>query len=515
MTELSEKKPFQYRHLFFHFGAFPGSREGGPPLVCLNGGIMVDTGSEAPDYIFTCQDRYLPYAALGGMRCLFFVRDEAHRRLYQCRIACLREHLRVIKSFTTPQLDIDLLEPLYMPCDLSGQAPADAEIAVFREQIKSQQVINDHVRGDIYLNQLSPTIATLVEQYYDLAKENGGRGRVLPREYHSQARAVLKWHDKASYVDLLHNCTNRDLLPPHVPTVMISSRDLSTITWTRLLELMRSKASLNGTTEFFVKSGMDAAGEVSTILNRENFFGKINKLAGELANKVDRMGRTQQEVWLLVQPRIECCRNESSFPSSVGVTYQIHHPGKIERLVVAGHVYEDAEFKMFIGSYLADDLTNRVMKQVGEKKIISLLQLFADKGYRGPINLDAVQNNDGDYIFIYDCNPRFGGTLPCFILQQALKQAGLRAETLLNIGYRGRFVYPDLRAKLVELQDQGLLYSRNHQQGVYLVPSLVRPDSFDPILINMGIKAMRQLIRSGLLSSLSDPDQSDLKGVYW
>lgn len=164
---------------------------------------------------------------------------------------------------------------------------------------------------------------------------------------------------------------------------------------------------------------------------------------------------------------------------------------------------------------MADDLTNRVLKQVGENKIIFLLQLFADKGYRGPINLDAVRNSDGDYIFIYDCNPRFGGTFPVFILQQALRQAGLRAETLLNIGYRGRFVYPDLTAKLVELQDQGLLYSRNRQQGVYLVPSLVRPDSFDPILINMGIEAMRQLIRSGLISSLSDPDQSDLKRVYW
>jgi len=504
----------QYSRLFFHFGAFPSSREEGPPLVCLNGGIMVDTGSEARDYIFTCQDRYPPYAALGGMRCLLFVRNEAHRRRYQRRIAGLRKHLMVIQSFTGPLLDIDLLEPLYMPCDLNGQAPLDAEIAAFREQIKNQQVINDHVRGGIYLNQLSPTIARLVEQFYDLVKESGGRGRVRLSEYRSQARTVLKWHDKASYVDLLRNCANSALLPPHVPTVMISSGELSGITWNRLLELVERQTGLQDATEFFVKSGMDAAGEVSTFLSRENFAEKINKLASELANKVDEMGRIQQDVRLLVQPRIERCRNDSS-PAGVGVTYQIRHAGNIERLVVAGHVYEDAEYKTFIGSYLADDLTNRVLKQVGEDKIIFLLQLFADKGYRGPINLDAVRNSDGDHIFIYDCNPRFGGTLPVFILQQALRQTGLRAETLLNIGYRGRFVYPDLTAKLVELQDQGLLYSRNRQQGVYLVPSLVRPDSFDPILINMGIEAMRQLIRSGLISSLSDPDQSDLKGVYW
>jgi len=514
-SKLTVKSPFPYRHLFFHFGACAGSRQKGPPLVCLNGGIMVDTGSEAPDYIFTCQDRYPPYAALGGMRCLLFVRNEAHRRQYQARLACLRKHLKLIQSFTGPLLDIELPEPLYMPCNLTGQAPLKTGIAAFQEQIEDRQVSNEHVRGGIYLNQLSPTIARLVEQFYDLLKENGVSSRVRLSEYRCQARTVLKWHDKASYVELLRNHTDSGLLPAHVPTAMSSSRELPSMTWTRLLELVRRQTGLEGATEFFIKSGMDADGEVNMILNRENFAGKINELADELANKVEKMGRSQQEVWLLVQPRIERCRSENAFPASVGLTYQIHDAGNIERLVVAGHIYEDAEHKTFIGGYLADDLTRHVLNRVGEKKIIALLQLFADQGYCGPINLDAVRNSEGDYIFIYDCNPRLGGAFPGLILQHALRSAGLRAETLLNIGYHGRFVYPDLRAKLAELQGLGLLYSRNRQQGVYLVPSLVRPESFDPVLINMGIDEMRQLVRNGLISSLSDPGQCDLQGVYW
>ena len=43
----------------------------------------------------------------------------------------------------------------------------------------------------------------------------------------------------------------------------------------------------------------------------------------------------------------------------------------------------------------------------------------------------------------------------------------------------------------------------------------VRPDSFDPILSNMGTDEMRQIIGSDLISSLSDLGQCDLKGVFW
>jgi hypothetical protein len=126
-----------------------------------------------------------------------------------------------------------------------------------------------------------------------------------------------------------------------------------------------------------------------------------------------------------------------------------------------------------------------------------------------------VRNSQGRYIFIYDCNPRLGGSFPGLILRHALRRAGLRVEILLNIGYRGRFIYPDLKAKLMELRNLDLLYTQTQQRGVYLVPSLVRPNSFDPVLINMELEEIWEIISSDLLSSLSDPDQLDLKGVYW
>lgn len=516
---MTVKSSFKYQHLFFHFGAFADSGEEGAPLVCLNGGIMADTGSEATDYIFTCQDRYPPYAAFAGMRCLLFVRDEAHRQQYQARLAGLREHLRLIQSVTGPLLDIDLPEPLYMPCSpaqaLRVQASSNTEAAVFQRQLRDPLVINGHVLGGLYLNQLSPTIAKLVGQFYDLLKASGINSSVRIPGYEKQAITALKWHDKVSYVNLMHNYAASGQLPLHVPTALLSSRQLQGITWPRLLEIVRQQTGLEDATEFFIKSAMDAAGEVIAIVDKENLADKIGELTNELVIKVDKMGRTHHEVMLLVQPRIKRSIDKDMLPASVGLTYQIYDACNIERVVVAGHVYDDAEHKTFIGSYLSDELTRNVLNQVSEEKIIVLVRLFAGQGYRGPINLDAVRNSQGQYIFIYDCNPRLGGSFPGLILRHALRQAGLRAETLLNIGYRGRFIYPNLKAKLMELLDLGLLYTQTRQRGVYLVPSLVRANSFDPVLINMGLEQMREIISSDLLGCLSEPDQLDLKGVYW
>jgi len=142
------------------------------------------------------------------------------------------------------------------------------------------------------------------------------------------------------------------------------------------------------------------------------------------------------------------------------------------------------------------------------------LRLFAEQGYRGPINLDAVRNRHGEYVFIYDCNPRLGGSFPGLVLKNAFERAGMRAHTLLNLGYRGRIIYPDLEAKLAELQSLDLLYTRTHQRGVYIIPSVVRPDSFDLILINMKTDEVQEFIRSGRIDSLSDEEHRDLRGVY-
>jgi len=511
MTSLNQ---FACGHLFFHFSATNDSSDDGLPLVCLNGGIMADTGSEANTYIFTCQDRYPVYAAMGGIRCLLFIRDAEHILRYRTRIAEVTKHLKNIHSFTGLMPDFELPEPLYMPCDIDAPESPLRSNQKFLQQIRDPKIMNSHVRGGIYLNQVSPTISDLLEKFYCFLQGNGIESQVRLDEYHRMARCALRWHDKANYVELMSGVEEAASYPAHVPSAMFSSRLLKNMTWTKLNKLFQEQTGKSDVTEFFVKSGMDAAGEVNVILNRNNFYFKTRELLMEIETKVTRMNRIQPEVQLLVQPRIERSDIDRDLPASVGITYNIHGIEDIERLAIVGHVYEDAERKTFIGSYMSDHLTQHVLQGVGEEKIMTLLRLFARQGYRGPINLDAVRSTEEEYLFIYDCNPRLGGSFPGLILKNALEQVGLKVETFLTLGYRGRIIYPDLNAKLEELEGLGLLCTRTRHRGVCIIPSMVRSDSFDLILINMRMDEMREFIGSNLIHSLSDEKKCDLRGIY-
>ena len=511
MTSLN---PFAYGRLFFNFNAIGESSADGLPLVCLNGGIMTDTGSEDKTHIFTCQDRYPVYAAMGGMRCLLFIRDTEHMRRHRARIAEVKQHLELIRTFTGLLLDFELPEPLYMCCDINTPKSPLCPNQVFLEQIHDPKIINSCVRDGIYLNQLSPTISDLLEKFYCFLQDNGISSQVHMDKYHRMAQCALRWHDKANYVELMRGFREDDSFPAHVPSAVFSSRLLKDMTWTRLNKLFQEQTDKAGVAEFFVKSAMDADGEVNVVLGRDNFYYKARELLREIETKVTRMNRAQLEVQLLVQPRIERSDIDGDLPASVGVTYNIHGIEDIERLVIIGHVYEDAERKTFIGSYMSDHLTRHVLQRTGEEKIMTLMRLFANQGYRGPINLDAVRNTKEEYIFIYDCNPRLGGSFPGLILKDALEQAGLRVQTLLTLGYRGRIIYPDLKAKLEELKGLDLLFTKAGQRGVYIIPSLVRPDSFDLTLINMRMDEIREFISSNLIHSLSDEKKCDLRGIY-
>ena len=507
------KEQFKYGHYFFHFGVKSDSLADGPPLVCLNGGIMADTGSESLSYIYVCQDRYPVYAGLSGMRCLLFVRDDEHLQHYHNSFAEVSQHFDSINEFTKVFPDNMLHEPLYMPADINALDIPLADTEAFVDQTGKQNIINSHVRGGIYLNQISPTISKLIAQFYGYLANGDSDFHVQIDQYHHMAQEALKWHNKSQYVQLLQTYDASCPIPSHVPTAIFSSHHLNNMTWDKLVTLVQEKTGCSNADKYFVKSSMDAAGEVNVILSQKNFTSKSKELAKEIAIKVTDMNRTETEVQLLVQPCIERPDNDGDWPTSVGITYNIYDSEHIERLVIAGHVYEDVERKTFIGSYLCDDLTEHVLQKVGEDKIVNLLRLFAEQGYRGPINLDAVRNHQGEYIFIYDCNPRIGGSLPGLIIKNALEEKGMQVESLFTLGYRGRIVYLDIKSKLVELEDLGLLYTRNRQRGVYILPNMVRSDSYDLILINMKMDDIHKFISSGRINSLSEEQSCDLGGV--
>jgi hypothetical protein len=505
--------PDTFGPLFSHFGVRQAGATSGTPLVFLNGAIMVDSGNEDPTYLFECQDRYPVYAALAGMRCLFLVHDDDHALESQTAIAALAPRLETIRQYTGPLLNCSVPEPLYLRCQFDASRIRLSLCDKSRQQVVDGEVISRHLTSGVYFHQMAPLISDLASQFRDLMHQQGVQVELEEDAIRRSARLALQWHDKSRYVDLLRD-RNRTDLPDHVPTAIISSHDLKELTWPRLRDLVGQKTGFANSTSYFIKSSVDSAGEVCVSLDATNFDERIATLTQAIEAKSRHLNRSGSALQLLVQPRIETSSDCFDLPMSMGFTYHIYDVDRIEPVVFTGHLYEDPERKVFMGTYLSESLSQDALRAIGENKLLALFRLFAEQGLRGPIHLDAVRNVDGEYVFVYDCNPRLGGSLPGLILKLALRREGLRVDTLVSIGYRGRIVYPDLRAKLNELRDLDLLYTRDKQRGAYLMPSIVRPDSYDLTLLNLGTAEIRQYIESGLIHTLSDHGQNELTGIY-
>ena len=489
--------------MFFNFATTPRP----PRLACLGGGLMVDCGSEDRTYLWTCQNRYPLYAALVGLRCLLFVRDDDHVAEYQERIEAARRDVLRIRRFTGPLVDLVLPEPLFVACDVEAEEVRLRRSRKFSEQ---SEELDPQTWAALATNQMSPTVAGLLEQVEDELAPRGFRPPVDRAARRAMAELALRLQDKTRYLELVAGA-GPEPLPRHVPTATFSSRRLLEISWEELEDLVRSAGGEPGG-ELFLKSALDGAGEVSVVTDRAGFRRKRLELYSELEWKVNAMGRRERHLSFLVQPRVAAARDPD--PKGVGLTWDLRGPERFEPVSLVGHVYDGRDRQTFISSYLSDAYAQRVVSAIGEEKIRNLLRRFAALGYRGPINLDAVRGEGDVYHFVYDCNPRLGGAFPGLAVRDAFRRAGLRAETVLGVGYRGRFVYPELEEELDELDRAGLLYTCERQRGVWLLPNLVRRDSFDPILFNMDSEEMTQLVASGLLTRHARAGELDLKGLY-
>lgn len=497
--------------LFFRFSKDEKSGDG-IPLVCLNGGIMADTGNECKDYIFKNQYRYPVYAAMIGARPLLLTRNDSRADLYVKQLELIKKDMALLNAVVDPFIEPDFHPPLFLPC--TGNWPYELlPNRFFKEQLNTDTILSSHAAGGVYLNQISPTIAAILRQFYNCLDSSKDSLSVDLDEYERMAKDALFWHNKDNYINLVTPHLQKQDLPYHVPSAVVNSHLLDTLTWPALKNLFAAKTGEQNVDTFFIKSNMEAAGEVATSICRDNFSLKISVIQKEIRDKIRLMGRENVPIKIIIQPYVKRQLSDQR-PSSIGITYNIMDPSHIQRVVVIGHVYEDTDHQTFIGSFESDRHTRQVLSHIDENKIINLLRLFAQKGYRGPINLDAVLAENGRYTFIYDCNPRLGGSFPGIALKYAMQAQGHHIENLLTLGYRGRFVYPDLAAKLDQLNRLELVYTRRHPRGLCLIPSFVRPHSYDYAFINAPYEELQQILDDGILDSLSDESQRDLKGVY-
>ncbi len=500
---------------FFRFGGAGASAA--EPLGIVSGGLILDSGEADPTFVYRCQDRYLTYTGLAGMRTVFFVADDAHARRYRTLVERHAERYDLVAKWTGA-LPLDAIrEPLYVACDIASMTAGACE--TFERQARA---LRDGPPVELRFNQISPTTARLAAQLDDLLAARGVPTAFDRGACHAAGALALFFHDKAHAAALALRA-GPDSLPRHAETAFLAPGELLRIeSWDALVARY---AELSGDARppaaLYVKSSRDSGGNVAARLDAATFGERIGALRDAVAHDVlceaadspERIALVRAEIALapslrnrayddaalaahararrsrragitmLVQREIAPPRYGGGF-AGLGLSYAIEAPDRIVPVAVAAQTYKDAQHQHFLGSLLDDELA-RTLPDDFAPAMEALCARFADVGYRGPINFDARLDADGRYVLIHDCNPRLSAVFPALAVRAAMQDAGMPARRVLSLGYRGELVCADLAAFLAALDVRALLYTAERPHGVVVLPNLARDGGLDALLVDV------------------------------
>src|SRR5688500_9267618 len=91
---------------------------GGLPLGIISGGLILDSGEAERTFIFRCQDRYLAYNTLQGLRSVLFVSNDEHVRYYREALAGFQQSWEAITAASGVLPPSGLPEPVFVACDI-------------------------------------------------------------------------------------------------------------------------------------------------------------------------------------------------------------------------------------------------------------------------------------------------------------------------------------------------------------------------------------------------------------
>jgi hypothetical protein len=500
------------------------------PLAIVGGGLILDSGEAEATFVYRCQDRYLTYTSLLGLRSVFFVSDDAHACWYAAQLERVRASYSTIATFCdvlSPELPI---EPLYVECDLKTMRLTGS--SGFQRQV-STMLESGRTTIRFVLNQLSPTYAKLVVQLEGLLRAAGAKPIFDHHWCDECARLAMLFHNKAAYVRLVRE-SDRSLLPPHVETGLITASEVMGLhNWPDILRLyLERSGAIEEPDSIFIKSDQDSSGNVAARLERHDFAAALGPLKAEIARSIlgegvgtiSDLGELQSEialapslerhifssdelaelrrcqaarrhhVGLLIQRGLRSCPDGRGRFHGVGFSYLIRGIDDVVPIVVAAQIYKDPDRRQYLGSFISDEVARDTLSFGLGEQMLNLCRRFAERGYRGPINFDAVEDERGEYRLVYDCNPRLTAIFPPWAVRRALRQAHFDAETILSLGYRGEFACSELYRLLVRLDYNRLLFTRSQQSGIILVPNLAQRHGLDVFFVNVSLsKAQRML----------------------
>ncbi len=451
-----------------------------PPLCRIGGELLIDGGNEDFSYLFRSQERYLPYTSMLNKRSLFFVIDETHHISYRDRLVLFHQHLETFEAFFGFQ--INQIKPFFIPIT------EDFVISPFDS--------TSFPANWLGINQLSPMLANVMDQIsaktptnYDLESA------------HKVASLVSRFNSKAEYIRLVELNKDADI-PFHTPTLILNEDQLFSLSF---VELQQEFFDTTNTkcNEFFIKSAMDAGGEISGIITEAGFKDKLILIQEEAGRK-----NRNYKVEFLIQKRLKAS-------TCVGFSYYITDACQIDLITASGQIYEDEERKEFLGAFISDTLERDIFKKIDENQVKNLCRLFAELGYQGPINFDAIQNENGDFEFVGDCNPRLSAVYPNLAVREFLENQGMAIHSVANLGYRGRIKLKDYSQFLRHLSRMNILFTPDNQAGICIIPSFTGTHNFDFWFINMIQQEIESFIQSNHFQTILTSEECDFQGIYF
>ncbi len=211
----------------------------------------------------------------------------------------------------------------------------------------------------------------------------------------------------------------------------------------------------------------------------------------------------------LLQPNITQC--ESNLLDSISINFCLHKNGPIEIVNATVQLYSDSQCTQHIGSFYDPKLSNTLIEEVGFEKLKTHAELLAKLGVLGPFGMDFVKNkHSGRYADIIDCNLRLTASAPVCLLATSLNKHSGQIKKMALIGNSGAVKTDDIKSTITRLEKINLLYSKRNPRGILLVPNMSGHTSYDPLLINIEVNEMNEILQSLQLCAACD-----IKKIYY
>jgi hypothetical protein len=450
-------------------------------VIDTSGDLYVGVGNEPPMSTISFREMNAGYSGLEDHLVPLVVISYADFGKVRAKLQKYDENARVIAKIAG--FNATTIKPLYIYAKMNGHNNSFAVDWFKTRKLNSRKFTEIPSNISLQANQWTQNQTSALQYWNSVI----GSEDLMP-DYSEQSKV---WNEKDHYLALVENFDRKDIIPSHVQTVTLRSDRLSEISsFEDLQNLFENKSD-----RFYIKSSRDAGGEVAVEINSSNFDAKIKLLQLEIQSK----GRNEP-IDLLIQEMITPPEN-GNLPNRIGVNGFINEHGEVEITHVCGQIYSDPGCKEYLGSDWEKRLENQIIDKIGREKLLELFKLFSAKGYRGPFGIDFMlhkqDNNETEYVGIYDFNPRFSATFNAMSVKSWLENQAAEVESIINMGYRGRLEInnANLSKLIAELEENNLLFTKSNQKGLFLMPNLHNL-GFDPIFINIDTEEINDVLKS-------------------